>query len=172
MSENDTAGVGIALDDLKASRLRDVAYSAGIDTEGTTKKAELIERLTEENVRLTDEGWKRGDESFQVEERPSGTGPSDKTALYAFKRAATTEDLLDRLEQALEDTDYVVREGETEGGKEMWSVVLPAEAQGDTKDVDDESTYTCAGETADCEPCTRSVPSKGDFCHQHRDGEE
>ena len=171
MSENDTGGMGIALDDLKASRLRDVAYSAGIDTEGTTKKAELIERLNEEDVRLTDEGWKRGDESFQVEERPSGTGPSDKTALYAFKRAATTEDLLDRLEQALEDTDYVVREGETESGTEMWSVVLPAEAQGDTDDVEDESTYTCAGETADGEPCSREVKEEGALCHQHQSQE-
>lgn len=131
MSGNDS-GHGIALDDLKVSRLRDVAYSADVDTEGVSKKEALIERLEEEEVQLGGDGWEKDGESFEVEERPSGdSGPSDKTALYAFKRAATTDDLLDRLEDALEDTDYVTRESETESGKETWAVVLPAEAQGD-----------------------------------------
>lgn len=168
MSQSDTGGVGIALDDLKASRLRDVAYSAGIDTEGATKKAELIERLTGEGVRLTDEGWKRGNESFDVEERPSdGSGPSDTTALYAFKREATTDELLGRLEEALSDTDYVVREGETGSGKQTWSVVLPAEAQQERDG--DEETYTCVGTKANGEPCSREVEEEGGLCHQHQD---
>ena len=168
MSQNDTGGVGVELDDLKASRLRDVAYSAGIDTEGTTKKADLIERLTDEEVRLTDRGWKRGDESFDIEERPSArSGPSDKTALYAFKREGTTDELLERLEQALDDTDYVVRQDETESGKETWSVVLPAEAQQETDGG--EENPTCAGTTANGDPCTRDVEEPGAFCHQHQD---
>lgn len=169
MSPNDKGGTTTSIDlgDLKAGKLRDVAYSANINTEGVTKKDDLVELLQDEGVSFGSDGWMKSGELFEVEERPQRrSGPSDKTALYAFKREATTDDLLDTLEGALEDTDYVVREDATDSGKETWSVVLPAEMQIDS---DDEPTYTCAGTKANGEPCTREVDEQGAKCHQHED---
>lgn len=165
---NDTPeNFGIELDDIKAPRLRDVAYSAGLDTEG--KKEELIERLQEADVTLFDEGWTIDGDPFDVEERCRGNQAKAKTLLYAFKREQTSDDLLQGLQELAEDMGYAYVEEETENGKEAVKIVEKLNTDEDTKDA----TYTCAGTTADGEPCTREVDEEWAYCHQHSDqGEE
>lgn len=132
MSTDNGSNGGIALDDIKADRLRDVAYSADVDTDGATKKAELVERLHEADVAFGPDGWTKDGEQFDVEERPSGSsGPSDTTLLYGFTREATTDDFMDALEELAEERGLELRTGETESGKETVKIVEPAEATED-----------------------------------------
>lgn len=164
-------GMGIGLDDIKADRLRDVAYSAEIDTEGTAKKSDLVEALHEADVKLGSDGWTKDGEPFDVEERPSGgtRGPKDVTALYAFRRQNDhCDEVLGLVEEALADTGYEVREGETSSGKKTASVVLPAEAQEPDESADEETDVpTCSETKENGEPCTREVDEEGDVCFQH-----
>ena len=92
----------IALSNLTSNRLRNVAHSAGIDLKGATKKEEIIERLADEEVRLTEEGWKHGDESFELKEQVSK--PSDTNILYGFQRARATDERMKEIQELFEDT--------------------------------------------------------------------
>lgn len=157
MTPNDQGGAAIDLESIDAGRLRDVAYSADVSLEGTTKTAEIVERLREANVRFGTDGWMKGNESFDLEERPSGgNGPSDTTAVYALKRENEhCDEVIGIFEEALEDTDYVVREDSTESGKNTWSVVLPAEAQEPEPTEDDEGDSDEGGDEQDLADMTR-----------------
>lgn len=181
MPENDHdkgGAVGIDLPDLRESKLLDIVYSADVSVESGATKDEIVEALNEADVRLTDEGWKKGEESFTLEERPGGSnGPNDITVLYCFRRANEHCDtVLDMMEEAFADTDYELREDSTETGKNTVSVVLPADAQEpeeptEEEGADDNEQPTCAATTSDGEPCSNPVEEEGDFCHVHADEE-
>lgn len=79
----------MALSDLTVNRLRIVAHSTSIDLEGASKKDKIIEKLADEEVRLTEDGWKHGDEIFELEEQVSS--PSDENILYGFRRTDATD---------------------------------------------------------------------------------
>lgn len=160
MTEN-----GLALDDIKATRLRDVAYSAGVDTTDATKKAELIDRLRDEGVEFGQSGFERNGEPFEVEQRPKGRGPSDKTLLYAFKREATPEELIEAMEEMAEERGLELREGSTESGKDTLTIVRPAE-------VHESGEEACQATTGDGEPCQNPTESGSDFCHLDSHGPE
>lgn len=119
-----TNGIGIELHSIKVSKLRDVAASAGLDANG--KKAELIERLEEENVELTSEGWKHDGEQFEVEPR-SDSKPSDTKLVYGFRQSDCTDEIMGEIKELLEQDRFEVREGETETGKQTFRIVIPKE---------------------------------------------
>lgn len=116
----------IALSDLTANRLRNVAHSAGIDLEGVTKKENLIEKLAEEEVRLTEEGWKHGDETFELKEQVSK--PSDTGIIYGFRRSAANDEIIEEIQDLFEDTRFEMQLlEETSTGKNPIKIVIPAE---------------------------------------------
>lgn len=111
---DDKASSAIELNDLKVTKLRDVAYSAGIESSG--KKAELVERLEEHEVSFGPNGWTMAGDGFEVEERPTGAnGP--KTYLYGFLREATPDGFMEELSDWADDNGYDVETGETDDGK-------------------------------------------------------
>ena len=116
----------ISLSDLTAQRLRNVAHSAGVDLEGETKKDAIIEKLAEEEVRLTEEGWKHGDESFELQEQVSK--PSDENILYGFRRSAASDEIMEEIQELFDDTRFEMRLLEkTATDKEPVKIVIPAD---------------------------------------------
>ena len=116
----------IDLNDLTSNRLRNVAHSTGIDLEGATKKEEIIERLADEKGRLTEEGWKHGDETFELKEQVSRH--SDTNILYGFQRAGATDERMEEIQELFQDTQYEFqRLDETDTGKNPFKIVIPAE---------------------------------------------
>lgn len=104
----------IEWNDLRKSKIEAIASESGIDIEDRNKD-ELIEVLEAKGI------------------TPTGReGPKDKTVLYAFRRAATPEDMPERLQGAFDE--YEVREEETGSGKEVIKLVLPAKAQEESND--------------------------------------
>lgn len=115
----------IDLHDLTSKRLRNVAHSAGIDLDGATKKDEIVQKLREEKVELTSDGWQHDGEEFELQEQTSS--PSDTNVLYGFRRKACTEEIIEEIQELFEDTRYEIRLGETDGGKEKFELVIPAD---------------------------------------------
>lgn len=140
-SNSDTADESNSLDDQPYGDLMNVARSAreqfdevDIDT-NAPKKGELIEAMDEQGVEKTDDGWEVDGEAVDLlevqtpDEYSNGgsSGPSDKTVLYCLTRAATTDDRVEQISDALEaETDFELQEA---GNGDKFSIVLPAEAQ-------------------------------------------
>lgn len=116
----------IALSDLTAQRLRTVAASAGVDLEGETSKEAIIDKLAEEEVRLTENGWMHGDDEFELKE--SVSKPSDENILYGFRRSAATDEIMKEIQELFEDTRFEMRLLEkTATDKEPVKIVIPAD---------------------------------------------
>lgn len=180
MTDEPIADGGIALDDIRVDKLRDVAYSANVETGG--KKDQLIDRLDEADVSFGPDGWTVDGDSFEVTERPTGSGPSDTTLLYGFTREATSKDFLDDLTNFCASKGLEVRQDDTESGKDTLKIVRPANPDVEWDQGNDESppsagttedgSPTCAGTTADGEPCQNPTEPDSDFCHLDSHGSD
>ncbi|MFB6282573.1 MAG: Rho termination factor N-terminal domain-containing protein [Halobacteria archaeon] len=125
------------LSDKKYGTLMNVArsvneqFDADIDTDAP-KKDEVAKELAEVGVEVDGEEFmKEGEEVNRLEsqydpEQRSGSSeekPQDKTILYGLTRAATTEQRIEEIADALEPK-YEVQEA---AGGDKYSIVLPAE---------------------------------------------
>jgi hypothetical protein len=121
-----------------ARSAREQFDSVEIDTDAP-KKGQLLESLSQFNPEGSRaDGWTievDGDRhevdllDVQTPQKSSGSNqyPSDKTILYCLTRAATTDDRMEQIAEALsEETDFELREA---SGGDKFSVVLPKESQ-------------------------------------------
>lgn len=116
---------------IRPDRLRNISYSTGVDLEGETKKDAIIDKLADEEVRLTQNGWMHGDDEFELKE--SVSQPSDENVLYGFRRSGATDEIMEEIQELFDDTRFELRIlEETQTNKEPMKVVIPADESEDS----------------------------------------